>query len=342
MDGRAPEAPTGADYAELKRRLAAAGLFRRQPLYYGAKVVVTFALFAGAVVLALLSSSLWTAMGAAVLLGIASVQVGFLLHDTAHRQVFPPGRRADVLLLVTGPLLTGVGGDWWKRKHDLHHSHPNDAERDPDVRIAVLAFTDEQARAKSRTVALVTRYQAYLLFPLLLFEGFHLRAASVKHLVTQKPRYRVAEAVLLGVNLAGYVTLFVFAVGWPAAAVAIFVREAVFGVYAGSVFAPNHKGMPFVGKDSDLSFLERQVITARNVRGSALVDWWYGGLNYQIEHHLFPNLPRNQLRTAQATVRSFCTERGVPYHETTLLESYRELLGSLDETSKPLRDGAAS
>jgi fatty acid desaturase len=333
----ATQAPSGADYAELKRRVAAAGLFERQRAYYAANVTFTLGLLAGGVAFALLAQSLLTGLLAAILLGILSVQVGFLLHDTAHRQIFPPGKRADALLLLTGPLLVGVGGDWWKRKHDLHHAHPNDLERDPDLQISVLAFTDDQARSKSRAAALVTRYQAYLLLPLLLLEGLHLRAASVKHLITQRPRHRALEALLLAANVVGYVTLFAVSVGWPAVLAALFLREASLGVYAGSVFAPNHKGMPVVEPGARMSFLEQQVVTARNVHGGPLVDWWCGGLNYQIEHHLFPTLPRNRLHDAQTIVRSFCAERGIPYYETTLIGSYRELLASMHASSKPLR-----
>lgn len=336
MEG-AEQVASGADYAELKRRVARAGLFERQPRYYAANIVVTLVLLALACLFALVSSSLSTAIPAAALLGLVSGQVAFLLHDAAHRQVFPPGRRSDVLVLVMGPLLLGSSGDWWKHKHDLHHAHPNDTDHDPDVRIKVLAFTEDQARVKSRWTARVTRYQAYLIVPLLLLESLHLRAASIKHLVAKRPKYRAAEAVLLTLNVAGYCALFVTAVGWPAAVAAVFVREAAFGLYMGSVFAPNHKGMPMLGPGSELGFLERQVVTARNVRGSIVVDWWYGGLNYQIEHHLFPSLPRNQLRRAQPLVRSFCAEHGVPYHETGLLESCREVFRSLDAASGPLR-----
>jgi hypothetical protein len=65
----------------------------------------------------------------------------------------------------------------------------------------------------------------------------------------------------------------------------IAVHQAWFGVYLGSSFAPNHKGMPVLSEDSKLDYLRRQVLTSRNVRGGWLVDTALGGLNYQIEHH---------------------------------------------------------
>jgi fatty acid desaturase len=111
------------------------------------------------------------------------------------------------------------------------------------------------------------------------------------------------------------------------------VHQATFGVYNVLIFAPNHKGMPNVTEDRRLDFLREQVLTARNVRGHPLVDFWYGGLNYQIEHHLFPTMPRNRLAEAQPIVRAFCEERGIDYYETGLLRSYREVIGHLNEVA---------
>jgi fatty acid desaturase len=86
-----------------------------------------------------------------------------------------------------------------------------------------------------------------------------------------------------------------------------------------------------------LDFLRSQVLTARNVRSGRATDLWYGSLNYQIEHHLFPAMPRNRVRAAHQIVRSFCGDVGVPYYETSMLQSYRELLSFLHEVGRPLR-----
>ena len=95
------------------------------------------------------------------------------------------------------------------------------------------------------------------------------------------------------------------------------------------VFAPNHKGMVVPDAAAPLDALRAQVLTARDVRGYRVTDWCYGGLNYQIEHHLFPALPRNRLPAAQRIVKTFCREQNISYHETSVLRSYREILGAL-------------
>ena len=121
----------------------------------------------------------------------------------------------------------------------------------------------------------------------------------------------------------------------PRALAFLAVHQAVFGVYLGCTFAPNHKGMAV--PTDDLDFLRRQVLTSRNVRGGRMLDIVLGGLNYQIEHHLFPHMPMPHLRQAQPLVRQFCADHGIAYCETGLLRSYGQALRHLHRAGAPLR-----
>jgi fatty acid desaturase len=98
----------------------------------------------------------------------------------------------------------------------------------------------------------------------------------------------------------------------------------------GCTFAPNHKGMPMVEREADVSFACRQVLTARNVTGGRVTTFMLGGLDYQIEHHLFPSMPRPNLRRAQSLVRAFCADNDLTYHQDSLIGSYRQALRHLD------------
>jgi fatty acid desaturase len=123
---------------------------------------------------------------------------------------------------------------------------------------------------------------------------------------------------------------------WSALLVLV-IYKGVGGAYMASVFAPNHKGMPQTDSGTRMDFVRTQVLTARNVRGHPLTDLWYGSLNYQIEHHLFPGMPRLNMRRAQPIIRQFCQEHGIEYYETSFIDSYRELLAFLNEIGAPLR-----
>jgi fatty acid desaturase len=108
------------------------------------------------------------------------------------------------------------------------------------------------------------------------------------------------------------------------------VQLAVFGLYMGSSFAPNHIGMPLVSPKLKLDFLRRQVLMSRNITGGPLISIFMGGLNYQVEHHLFPSMARPHLRKIQSLVATYCADEGVPYTQTSLWKSYRTVIGYLN------------
>src|SRR5207237_7546344 len=129
----------------------------------------------------------------------------------------------------------------------------------------------------------------------------------------------------------------VVVVGPWRALLVIVIQKCVGGFYLASVFAPNHKGMPQVEKGGELDFLRSQVLTSRNVRSSPLTDLLYGSLNYQIEHHLFPTMPRCNIRRAHKIVRDYCAELAIPYHATTIYRTDQELLTLLHELPAHLK-----
>jgi fatty acid desaturase len=231
---------------------------------------------------------------------------------------------------------------WWLGKHNQHHANPNQVDFDPDIAIPVLAFTKEDALRKRGFIKTMVKYQSYIFFPILMFETFSLRIGSLQFLSARKDwKYRRVEMALFVLHFVWFFTLSFLALGfWPGLAF-IAIQQALFGLYLSSVFAPNHKGMPVIPEDAEIDFLQLQVVTARNVRAHPVTDFWYGGLNYQIEHHLFPTMARNQLREAQKIIRAFCEECNVPYYETSILRSYAEILSYLHEVSAVLRQKPA-
>jgi fatty acid desaturase len=330
----AAESPRGSEYAALSREVRQAGLLDRRLRYYFWKIGLTaLALAAGWTAFALIGDSWWQ-LGVAVYLAVVFGQLGFLGHDAGHHQVFESRRANYVLGVLCGNLAIGLSYGWWTTKHNRHHAHPNTEDADPDIMLSVLAFSGGRVRASRGVQRLVFRYQAYLLGPMLLLEGIAMHTSSLSAMTRRASKNRVWEAALLGVHVVGYLA-FVFLVLSPVKAVVfIVVQQGLFGFYVGASFAPNHKGMPVLAANDKTDFLRRQVLTSRNVNGGWLTDFALGGLNYQIEHHLFPSMPRPSLHRSQALIAAFCAERDVPYCQTTLLESYAQALRYLNATGK--------
>ena len=270
------------------------------------------------------------------------MQLDFRVHDAGHHQAFR-GRWPNVLAgILLGDLALGTSYGWWVRKHHAHHAPPHHTELDAAIDLPLIAFSAAQAAAKRGNARVVTRHQAVLAVPLLTPVAYGQHVSSAHFLITAHSAHRRQESVAILAPLALYVGLPLAVLGPWSALVLIVVHRAAAGLYLGLVFAPKHKGMALMGADDGLGFVREQMLTARNVRPHPLTDWWYGGLNYKIEHQLFPTLPRNQLRAARPLVRAFCRERGIPYRETSIVGLYREILGYLHTVGASLRATARS
>jgi fatty acid desaturase len=325
------------EYAILKRRIQEAGLLDKRPAYYFLSITTNSVLWIFCLVVLFTIGNVWGQALAAAGLAIVSGQLGFQLHDSGHRQMFvSPGKNAFVGL-VTADLMLGMSYGWWVQKHNRHHGNPNDVDLDPDIKVGAIAYTDEQAKARRGAGRLAAEYQAYLFFPLTTFLAWSMHYTGLTYLIKEPSRYRRLEFVLLGVHAIVYVTAMLYFLGPWSAFLVLVIYKGVGGAYMASVFAPNHKGMPQTDGATRMDFVRTQVLTARNVRGHPLTDLWYGSLNYQIEHHLFPGMPRLNMRRAQPIIRQFCREQGIEYYETSFVESYRELLAFLNEIGAPLR-----
>ncbi|MGO9079874.1 MAG: fatty acid desaturase family protein [Streptosporangiaceae bacterium] len=333
-----PVTTPGSDYAQLSRGVRAAGLLRRRPGYYSVKIAVNLLLLAGGWTVFIAVGRSWWQLLVAAFLAVMFAQTAFIGHDAGHRQISGSKRANDLIGRIHGNLLVGLSYGWWISKHNRHHAHPNQVGRDPDIGGRAIAFTPGQRRARHGLGSWLAGYQAWLFFPMLMLEGLHLHVAGIRALRDRRGIWgKLAEGGLLTAHLAGYLAAVILVLSPVQAVAFLVVQQGLFGIYLGCAFAPNHKGMPVFGEDEKADFLRRQVITSRNIRGGWLTDFALGGLNYQIEHHLFPSMPRPSLRHAQEPVRAFCAARGVAYRETGLFASYGQVLRHLHAVGGSLR-----
>ncbi len=324
------------DHRELRRRVQEAGLLEPQSRSFGVGLLITGGLIAGGIAFLIAFHALWGVLVGALYFSVVSVQVAFLVHDAGHRQGFIRRWQNALVGVIGGDLLLGASYGWWVGKHNAHHANPNHADMDPDIELPMIAFTPEQAMEKRGVQRLVAKHQVWCALPLLSLVAYGQRLSSALYVLRERSRYRRWEAAALILNAVLYVGIPLYFFGPWLALLFILVHQAGTGIYLGLVFAPNHKGMAMIDDETPLDPLRAQVLTARNVYGHPVTDWLYGGLNYQIEHHLFPSMSRSRLRLAQRIVAAFCRERGISYHETSVARSYVEILASLRVAAAPL------
>ena len=329
--------PANGDYAELRRRVRAAGLLEPQNGYYVLKLTLSLAMFAGAIALALVIEHPALLLADAVFFAFASTQVALLSHDVIHRQAFRQKRLNAGLRLFIGNVLLGISHSWWDEKHSQHHANPNHIDKDPDIQLPFVVFAPEKIEEKPRWLRPIIGMQAVVLLMVFPLQVVAMYWTSFMHLAKEPAPRRALQWTLVALHFVLFGTFLTLIGGWLMATAYAAVYLGVFGLYNSSVFASNHKGMPLTEDGKRLDFFREQVMTSRNVDGHRIIDFWYGGLNYQIEHHLFPTMARNNLPKAKEIVRAFCAERGVAHYSTSLYVAYREGIAHLHAASASLR-----
>lgn len=338
-----PRISTAADmtrtYFALSDGARRMGLLERTRAFYaacGLGVAIAFiALTSWSVAL----GDSWWQLALAPMFGVVFTQVAFLAHEAAHGQIFASARRNEWLGRLLVNAVVGMSYSWWMDKHSRHHGRPNQVSKDPDVAVDVISFVEEDAAAARGVRRWITQRQGWLFFPLLTLEGINLHYLGLRYLLTApNVRLRVTELALILFRFAALLVPLFLLLPWEKALAVWAVQLVVFGVYMGASFAPNHKGMPLLETNARVDFLSRQVLTSRNIRGG----WWatalYGGLNYQIEHHLFPTMARPHLRATSALVKRVCAENALPYTEASAIESYGIIVRYLNRVGLSARD----
>ena len=332
---------TVSQFTEILHRVKNAGLLTKKPSFYVIRLSVISAIASGLWVaggfLGKLVDQHWAWIFGAFLivglLGVMAAQYGFIAHEAAHRQIFRSNKANDWAGLILANLFAGLSYGFWLRKHNKHHQKPNQIGEDPDIAIRVLSFTVESRDEKKGVERWFTNRQGYLFPLLLLFTGFDLLLDSLASLKRKDRKIgtRTLEFALMIVRQTAPYVILTLMFGW-AWAIALWVfMMLMFGFFMGAAFAPNHKGMPLVPKDSKIDFFQRQVLTSRNIRGSWLTDNLMGGLNYQVEHHLFPSMARPNLAKAHKIVVQYCKENAIPLVEMNLLSSYMVVMRYLND-----------
>ncbi|WP_329459637.1 fatty acid desaturase family protein [Streptomyces sp. NBC_01497] len=338
---------TGSEFAPLLRQVKEQGLLERRTGWYARTITVNLSVL-GAIVFGLVAlGPSWWALLLAPPFAVVTARMAFIGHDAGHAQITADRARGRLVQLVHANLLLGMSQEWWNDKHNKHHANPNHLDKDPDVSPDIIVFSKDHAAGRSGFAGWLTRHQAWLFFPLTTLEGIALKIHGFRAVFSREdnhmtPAHRAREAALLTVHVGAYVALLVTTLSLPQALVFLLIHQMLLGLHLGMSFAPNHKGMEMPDPDTydTLGHLRKQVLTSRNIRGGALTDWFLGGLNYQIEHHLFPSMPRPHLRLAQPLVRAHCRSLGIPYAQTGVIDSYRQALGHLHEVGEPLRADA--
>ncbi len=252
--------------------------------------------------------------------GALSTSIAMFGHEGSHRSFSRSPKRNALVLYLAFPLFGGLGALYWRDKHDRrHHAHPNVEGHDPDL----TPFPFASSRGGHDAAGAFTRwfqrtFQRWLFWPMATLMAIGMRRSSLIYLAKQKrDRAFWIEVGCHAVHYTGW--LVVPSLVWgPLAAVSVYlVLWACSGVCLAHVFAPAHMGLPIVARPTH--DWRHQLATTRNLELPRAISFFFIGLDYQAEHHLFPKIPHANLPLAARITSAWCAEHRVEYHSEPYL-----------------------
>ncbi len=322
-----------SSFAELESRINGAGLYKKR---YGSYAVYAGLVLAGLAVslyLVTVTDNVWLQVANALFFAFMSVQAGMLGHDFSHQQVFRSSGINRFFAVVCWSVIGGIGEEWWFRKHNAHHKHVNHVDLDPDLEIPFLFGEEQQSSKPAWIKKYLLPYQHVLFFFILplVYPNFIFRSLLIAF---QNISLKVLVEIFLVIG--HFVLLFGFVMyhlPWFVGVIFFSVAFLAAGLYMSLVFAPNHKGMDIKSAHEETVWTD-QITLTRNLYPSFWQFHFFGGLNYQIEHHLFPSMARYNYPRAHKIIKAFCVEHNISYYETSWWQSQKEIYLALKKMAQ--------
>ncbi len=321
---------------QLRNDLKKTGCFETALIHQLAHMGVVVALYATGYLVLLTQPDMAIRLASLALLAFSSVQAGYIAHEAGHKAITRKRWLIDSIGQFFNTFLTALCYSHFQKIHLCHHSHCNERERDIDMQSDIFSlYPEAKLKNTSRIGRFITRYQAYLIWPLVSLQGFTLKFDSIQTLLRNLRATRV-DQLTLGLHLLLWFGLPVFVLGWADATLNYVLMTWFIGPYLGAVFLVNHIGTHVVDPDEKMPGFIQKLITPRNLGNSRIEDVFFGGMNNHIEHHLFPSIPTVKLGKARSILKAFCTQHGLGYREMSWNRAIGEVFTYLNRIGRPV------
>ena len=332
------------EHRQLRQKLLLDGLFETRPSFYLGYGLWLIVLFFSALYMTFTFN-----MIGAVLLGFFWQQLAFFGHDIGHNAVSHQ-RQLDMKTgIIVGNTMGGISLAWWKYSHNVHHIVCNSIQHDPDNQhLPVFApdkkyfgqffssFHQKYFTFNSLAKTFVS-YQYLFFYPVMMVARLNLYVQGIIHLSTKKNQYQILEMSTICCFFIWFGILLTYLNSWQERVIYVAIAHGVAGILHIQVILSHFAEEVYHNKpynDDTDEWFRLQLKTTLNIMCPEWMDFLHGGLQFQIEHHLFPRLPRHNLRQAQKLVKPFCKKHGIEYHELSFFHANIKLIQKLYQTSR--------
>ncbi|XP_058544987.1 fatty acid desaturase 2-like protein FADS2B [Neofelis nebulosa] len=323
------------DFRELRRTLEAMNMFKANPAFFFLHFVQVLILETLAWLIVWHFGSGWAVtIFISCLLTISQCQSSYLQHDLGHLSIFTKSKWNHLMQKLMMSHCKGLSTSWWNHRHFQHHVKTNIHPKDPDIDMGALFLLGELQPVKfgKMKIKYIDYEKQHLYFymvglPLLMPVYFNLESMKVmcfqrywediawvssfyiRHFITFGPFYGIFGTILL-----------------------IYLVKFLESPWVTYVTQMSHIPMR-MSKEENRDWLSAQVLTTCNVEQSIFNDWFTGHLNFQIEHHLFPTMPRHNYHKVAPLVRSLCAKHGLQYVNKPMLEAFGDIVRALKKSA---------
>jgi fatty acid desaturase len=308
-------------WSQLKEEVSKEGLLAKAPVRGSVEMIIVFSAF----LFVMFTLDIFHPLFSAALMVIVMIRSTYLAHDLIHNQYF--SKNVDrKFSYIFGNFILGLSANWWRYAHNLlHHIYTNVRSKDADIKAVGGVFVGKRDWGE-----LFHKNQKILYWFLLPFISVSFLYQTIKFSLKHKRWFELS--IVFSHFLIPYYAYNSF----------MFSNEAImflvamymgYGLFLGLVVITNHIGCEIIEDEESkngVHWLDLQTRTSRNIKGGWLIHFMCGGLNTQVEHHLFPTAPRFYLLKVADITEKFCRKHGITYYATTLPQAYKEIYEELD------------
>jgi fatty acid desaturase 2 (delta-6 desaturase) len=331
------------DFEKLRQKAISKNLFRSSPFFFILTCLHILAFeFASYFVIFRYGTGWIPYLTALVLYVIAEVQCGWVQHDFGHLSVFKKSSWNHLLHQFYIGLTKGASADWWNHMHFQHHAKPNVIDKDPDTRVEAvfvlgsnLPKREAEKNAKyGKGLPYDFQYLYFFIAAPLLFPVYF-QFMTIRHAYN---RGKWMDLAWLGLFYIKYFALMPLKLGFIGAYKLLFLIRVFEGTWFVVVTQSNHVVMDVSHDNAESSWLRMQLKATCNIEKSYFNDWFTGHLNFQIEHHLFPMMPRHNLYKIQSDVMDLCRKYNITYIVKPMGPAFYDILTSLEKSGRMWRE----
>jgi fatty acid desaturase len=304
-------------FAELKDQVRKAGLLERVPVRGSIEMIAVLV----SLVIVYSTLNMWNPILLGLFMTLIFTRAVFISHDILHTQYFKSKKLSFRLSYPFSAIILSNSSSWWDYKHNVNHHHfCNTVEKDEDILALDGAFTPHN-RGNSPFIKkfkyLIFWGSMFFMYPAFIVQSYNFAIKNRKF----------GELFLMLLHWPVIWGPIFYTLPFTDALTVFVVLYLTLSAWLAFGFITNHLGCDVfsVEEVENMSWMELQMRTSRSLKGGSFIHWFYGGLNTQIEHHLFPKAPRFNLLKIQNMTREFAKKHDIKYFETTPVQAYVQI-----------------